>query len=142
MNRKSKIIVWSAVPIIVFLLGFAPQYFQKRQLETSVKALQNDVALAELRDLSTLAMLETLKRNYGTAGTYASQYFDKLRQAAADEQNASKRAAFDELLMKRDTVTAALAQDDVSSLSQIQSLAERTFEVTRNPLSEKPLERE
>src|SRR5688572_1333587 len=138
MTTKTKLLLIFLLIVAVFLLGFVPQFLETRKARNDLTAgnariaeLENQLKLAELRDLSGLMLLETQRRNYGSASEHASRYFDKVRQIAASETPQGK-SKVGELLNDRESVTTALAQvDNPASISTIQMVFERTYELTR-----------
>ena len=139
MTTKNKILFTVALVGIAFLVGFTLQFLEARKARKEladanqrVMQLENRLRRAELRDLSGLMLLETMRRNYGSASDYSTRYFDKVREfpAAAGEQGQAKVS---ELLSSRDSVNAALAEvDNPASLTTVQTLFERTHELTRD----------
>ena len=138
MTTKAKIVLWLTLLIAAFLFGLVPQYLQKQQLRGELIAanermgsVERNLKMAELRDLAGLMLLEVLRHNYGSAKDYSSSYFDKVRKAAENPQNESQKKGLEEILANQDSLTSALAQADPASLSQVQMLAARTYEITR-----------
>jgi hypothetical protein len=128
MTSKTKALIGIFTVAVVFLLGYIPASSQSRRLQRDLMTTQNRIAdlehqavLAEARRLASLMLLETLRRNYGVASEYSSEYFNKVAELGLTD-----------LLDSRDAVTTALAQADPSSLSTVQTLLERTNEITRN----------
>jgi hypothetical protein len=139
MTTKSKLLLWIISVVIAFLLGLVPQYLQKERLRDELQTTNQrvlsgglDSQMAEIRDLCGLMLLEVLRRNYGSANDYSSKYFEKVHQAMENPQNASRKKGLEEILGNRDAITAALAQADPATTSQVQALCARTYEVTRN----------
>jgi hypothetical protein len=137
MTTKSKLLFSFVLAAIMFLVGFVPEFLQKREIQKELTAareqstqLENQLKVAEVRDLSGQMLLETLRRNYGSASDYSARYFDKIREITQAE-TAQTGSGLAELLNNREAVTTALAQGDASSLSTVQSLVERTYELTR-----------
>lgn len=139
MTTKNKILFTVALTVIAFLVGFILQFLEAREARKGldeanqrVMQLEGRLRLSELRDLSGLMLLETMRRNYGSATGYSTRYFDKVREiTTAEGQQGQTKVS--ELLNSRDSVNAALAQvDNPASLTTIQMLFERTHELTRD----------
>src|SRR5688572_24844773 len=138
MTTKTRLLLTLVLGAVVFLLGYIPQFVEKRAIRNELTAanervtqLENQLKLAEVRDLSGLMLLETLRRNYGSASEHASRYFDKIREIAASETPQGK-SKVGELLNDRESVTTSLAQvDNPASISTIQMVFERTYELAR-----------
>jgi hypothetical protein len=137
MTTKGKAGLWLVTALAAFLLGFAPQYLQKERLRSDLAAAnqralsaEQAVRMGELRDLCGLMLMEVLRQNYGIAKDYAARYFDSLGAAAGATDDAARKKGLEELLTRRDAVTALLAQGDPASAAEAQSLYARTSEVT------------
>jgi len=131
MTAKQKTVIGLVILVLVFLLGFMPQYLEKRQLQRELAISIEKLKLSELRDLAGLMLLEGLRQNYGVARDYSSQYFDKLREISEQAENSTLKAALQELLSSRDAVTAALSKADPASASQLQAIFAKTQTATK-----------
>src|SRR5437870_8721013 len=131
MTAKQKTVIGLVMLVLVFLLGFMPQYLEKRQLQRELAISIEKLKLSELRDLAGLMLLEGLRQNYGVARDYSSQYFDKLREISEQAENSTLKAALQELLSSRDAVTAALSKADPASASQLQAIFAKTQTATK-----------
>ena len=139
MTTKNKILFTVSLTVIAFLVGFILQFLEAREAKNQLTEanqrlmqLENRVRLGELRDLSGLMLLETMRRNYGSATGYSTRYFDKVREISTAEGQQGQTKVI-ELLSSRDSVNAALAEvDNPASLTTIQMLFERTHELTRD----------
>ena len=131
MTAKQKTVIGLVMLVLVFLLGFMPQYLEKRQLQRELAISIEKLKLSELRDLAGLMLLEGLRQNYGVARDYSSQYFDKLRETSEQAENSTLKTQLQELLDSRDTVTAALSKADPASASQLQEIFVKTQAATK-----------
>jgi len=131
MTAKQKTVIGLVMLVLVFLLGFMPQYLEKRPLQRELAISIEKLKLSELRDLAGLMLLEGLRQNYGVARHYSSQYFDKLREISEQAENSTLKAALQELLSSRDAVTAALSKADPASASQLQAIFAKTQTATK-----------
>ena len=131
MTAMRKTVTGLVILVMVFLMGFVPQYLQKRQIQAELATSAEKLKVSELRDLFGMMMLEALRQNYGVAGDYSSQYFDKLRETSEAVNNSTLKRSVQELLKKRDTVTAALSKADPASASQLQTIFAETQAATK-----------
>jgi hypothetical protein len=131
MTTKQKTVTGLVILVLVFLLGFVPQYLEKRQIQRELAISTEKIKLSELRDLAGLMLLEGLRQNYGVARDYSSQYFDKLRETSEGINDSTLKASLQELLSNRDTVTAALTKADPASTSQLQAIFAKTQAATK-----------
>lgn len=130
-------IVWLASYVVVFLLGFIPQYAKARSARKDLTAARQQLAAAQsraelgaLRDALALVHLEVVQKNYGVAAQRSTAFFDQLQGVAGRETDAGRRQAFQQMLAARDTVTAGLASGDAAVQAEIQRLMRMLFEAT------------
>jgi hypothetical protein len=133
MNTKSKVIAGLVVLLGVFLLGFVPQYTDKRRVQAELRTLQDRLSIAErkneidrIRQLAGQMLLEASRLNYGNSREYSTQYFDRLRKLAETSQDASLNASISDLLSSQDSIANDLAQGSASVVPKLQTLLERT----------------
>jgi hypothetical protein len=131
MTAKHKTVTGLVILVVVFLLGFVPQYLEKRQIQSEIAISSEKLKMSELRDLAGMMLLEVLRQNYGVARDYSSQYFDKLRNTSEQVENSTLKTSLQELLNSRDTVTAALSKADPDSASQLQAMFAKTQAATK-----------
>ena len=131
MTTKQKTVAGFTIVVLVFLLGFVPQYLEKRQIQSELRTSIEKLKMSELRDLAAMMLLEALRQNYGLARDYSSQYFDKLRETSEQAENSTLKTQLQELLDSRDTVTAALSKADPASASQLQEIFVKTQAATK-----------
>jgi hypothetical protein len=126
----NKIIVVDVLLVVVFLLGFVPQYLKASRLETELRQSHEAHAGADLRDLIGLAYLQSNQKNYGLAAATTGQYFNRVREVANGTQDASRRKALEDLLAPRDRITAELAKGDAAVIGDLQDLFVKTRAAT------------
>jgi hypothetical protein len=131
--------LWVVLLVGGFLAGFIPQYLKGRELQKQLEnpqkmiaALELQVQMSELRDLSSLMLLELSRQNYGLAREYSNQYYDRLNDVANKVEDSNLKKALEELATSRDALTTSLATGSPTSLTESQPIVLRTFEVTRN----------
>ena len=121
---KNKAIVAAAALVMVFLLGFVPQYMKASRLEGELRLSRQQIEGAELRDLIGLAYLHASQKNYGLASETTSRFFNRAREVAAG------RKPIEDLTAPRDKVTAALAKGDAAVIGDLQDLFLKTRQAT------------
>jgi hypothetical protein len=131
MTAMRKAMIALVTVLIVFLLGFVPQYLEKRRIQSQLDVATERLQLSELRDLAGMMLLEGLRQNFGTARDYSSQYFEKLRETAEQVEDSTLKMSLDELLSSRDQLTAALSKADPGSASQLQAIFAKTQMATK-----------
>jgi hypothetical protein len=129
MTYRSRIAAILAVTllIIVFLAGYWPERQKRIAAQRETGALRARVTL--LDDHARAAQLhaalldlidETAAMNYGRAQTLSSVLFDQVRAEASRTTDAKLRTVFEEILARRDVVTAALAKGEAAVLQPLQ----------------------
>ena len=117
--RVTRSVAIIAVVVIggIYFAGYLPEHQQRTAAETQARMLEQRLAAAEARirmgELlgQALSIREvTMRQNYGQAQDLSSSFFDRVRSEAADTPDSVFRDALNELLAKRDAVTAALTK--------------------------------
>ena len=129
---KNKAIVAAIALIAVFLVGFVPEYVKVNRLENELRQSRQETAGAELRDLIGFAYVQASEKNYGLAAETSSRFFNRVREVANQTQDANRRKGLEDLLVLRDSVTAALAKGDAAVIGDLQQLFVKARQVTRS----------
>ena len=129
----SKFVVVAALLVVAFLAGFLPTYAKANRLENQLREARREHSLAQLRDLSCLAYFQASQKDYGLAAGTSTRFFDRTREAAKQEPDASIGKPLEDLLNLRDKITAELAQGDPGVLSDLQALFVKTRLATGTP---------
>jgi hypothetical protein len=134
VRTKWTILAALILAITVFLLGFVPQFIEKRRLRTELEATRGRLSVAqqqmdidEVRNLAGWILLETSRQNYGTAREHSTRYFNKLRELADKSESATLKTSVSELLQSRDSITSGLAQGSSSIIPELQTLLAATY---------------
>lgn len=135
---KKRLILWCALLLAGFLIGFVPQYVQARQLRAEAEAANQQLEnyrsrarASDLKDLIGLAYLETSRKNYGLAGQYASQFFNVADEMMNQAQNEKLRLVLQQALGQRDAITAGLAKGDSTIHIEVERIFQETIEASR-----------
>jgi hypothetical protein len=123
---KNRIMVVIILLIIVFLVGFVPQYLKVKRLENDLSVARQENALAQLRDLAGLIFVQASQKNYGLAAGTSKQFFSRTREVANRAPDANRRKALEDLLASQDKITAELAKGDPEALGDLLVLFEKT----------------
>ena len=126
-----RIAAFAAVVLIgaAFLAGYRPERrLRTAAQEESVKLRQQlDAAEARVRmgELlgQAIAIREVVMRqNYGQAQELSSAFFDSVRRKAAATPLAEFRSVLNDVLSRRDSVTASLAKADTATLEALRMI--------------------
>jgi hypothetical protein len=127
---KSKIIVAAIALVVVFLIGFVPQYVKANRLEDDLRQSRQENAGAQLRDLIGLAYFQANQKNFGLAAETSSRFFGRAGEMVNQAQDATSRKALQDVLALRDRVTAELAKGDAAVIGDLQELFVKTRQAT------------
>ena len=126
----NKAIVIAVAVVVVFLLGFIPQYVKANRLDSELRQSREAYAGAELRDLIGLAYLQANQKNYGLAAETSGRFFTRVPEIASRTQDTTHRKAVEDLLAPRDRITAELAKGDPAVIGDLQDLFIKTRAAT------------
>jgi hypothetical protein len=127
---NNKIIVAAVAAVVVFLIGFLPQYVRANRLENELRQSRQENTGAQLRDLIGIEYVQANQKNFGLAAETSSRYFDRVREMADRAKDTSSRKALEDLLTARDKVTAELAKGDPAVMGDLQDLFVKTQQAT------------
>ena len=130
---KNKAVISAIVLVVVFLVGFVPQYAKVNRLEAELRQAQMGNTSAELRDLAGLAYIQASQKNYGNAAGTAARFFNRVRETANQIPDTNARKSYEDLLISRDKITAQLAKGEPGVMGDLQDLFVRTQKVTGAP---------
>ena len=127
---KNRAFLGIAVMVVVFLLGFLPQFVKAKRLENELRVERQQNTLAQLRDLVGLAYLQTTQKNYGLAAGTSTRFFSRVEELVNQTGDDRFRKSLQDLLSFRDRITAELAKADPAVVGDLQNLFLKTREVT------------
>jgi hypothetical protein len=130
--------LWLVLLVSGFLLGFVPQYLQKRELQTQMQnpqkiidGLKLQIRLGELRDLAGEILLELTRQNYGLAREHVTQYYSKLKEAIDAVEDPVLKKSLQDLFNTQDSFPTSLGAANASSVTAAQPIVSRTYEITK-----------
>ena len=129
----NKVIIAAIVLVVVFLVGFVPQYAKVNRLDFELRQARLVNTSAELRDLVGLAYFQANQKNYGIAAGTALRFFNRVRDAANQTPDANAKKSYEDLLISRDKVTAELAKGEAGVMGDLQDLFVKTRRATGAP---------
>jgi hypothetical protein len=126
----NKAIIVAIVLVVVFLVGFVPQYLKVNNLEAELRQARQGNTSAELRDLAGLAYFQANQKNYNIAAGTAQRFFNRVREVADQTPDANAKKSYEDLLTPRDKITAELAKGDAAVMGDLQDLFVKTRRAT------------
>jgi len=127
---NNKIIAAAVAAVVVFLLGFLPEYVKANRLENELRQSLLENTGAQLRDLIGIEYVQANQKNFGLAAETSSRFFERVREMADRAKDATGRKALVDLLAVRDKVTAELAKGDAAVMGDLQDLFVKTQQAT------------
>lgn len=130
---RNKVVLVAVLLIVVFLASFLPPYAKAHRLETELREARRTQALAQLRDLASLAYFQASQRDYGLAAGTSTRFFNRAREVANQAPDIGAKKPLEDLLNLRDPITAGLAKGDPAVLSDLEVLFVKTRQATEAP---------
>ncbi|MDQ3745743.1 MAG: hypothetical protein M3444_15310 [Acidobacteriota bacterium] len=121
-----RFIIYGAVLLVAFLLGFVPMWLRARQCAGSLAEAERQLTLVRGQHDLASAALDARRGEYEPARQAASQFFTSVR-AEIDKGDASdltqaQRQGVTPLLASRDELITLLARSDPASADRLSEL--------------------
>jgi len=121
-----RFVIYGAVLLVVFLLGFVPMWLKARQCAGSLAEANHQLSLVRMQHNLASATIDAQRGDYEPARQAASQFFTSVR-AEIDEGDASdftqaQRQVVTPLLAARDELVTLLARSDPASADRLSEL--------------------
>ena len=121
-----RFIIYGAVLLAAFLLGFVPMWLKARQCAGSLAEADRQLTLVRVQHDLASAAIDARRGEYEPARQAASQFFTSVR-AEIDEGDASgltqaQRQGVTPLLASRDELITLLARSDPASADRLSEL--------------------
>jgi len=121
-----RFIIYGALLLVAFLLGFVPMWLRARQCAGSLAEADRQLTLVRMQHNLASAAVDARRGDYEPARQAASQFFTSVR-AEIDEGDASdltqaQRQGVTPLLAARDELITLLARSDPASADRLTEL--------------------
>jgi uncharacterized protein with PIN domain len=121
-----RFIIYAAVVLAVFLLGFIPMWLKARQCASSLAESEHQLTLARMQSNLASAVIDARRGDYEPARQAASQFFTSI-SAEIDKGDTSaftraQRERLQPLFAGRDEVITLLARSDPASADRLSDL--------------------
>ncbi len=121
-----RILVYVAVLLIVFLIGFVPMWLKARGCAGEMAAAQRELSLARMQNILASAAIDARRGEYEPARQAASNFFTSLRAEADKGADStltdSQKQNIRPLFAGRDEVITLLARSDPASADRLSDL--------------------
>jgi hypothetical protein len=129
-NLLKKLALVAGVAILAFLLGYVPSMISSRATEQQKVELEHKLKTAELGGQLAMASYEAGRNNYANAAQFSSQFFDGLREIIGETGDQAIKQKLQEMLARRDEITANLAQADPAVKEKLAQMVADYFQAT------------
>src|ERR1035437_8642420 len=92
----NKAIISAIVLVVVFLVGFVPQYAKVNRLDAELRQALLENTAAELRNLVGLVYVQANQKNYGIAAGTTARFFNRVREVANQTPDANAKKAYED----------------------------------------------
>lgn len=144
MSRTNIFLLLLLVLVIGLLAGVFSLYSKNSSLEADVDRLNErleeterelreshfQIRLGELRDLASRLYWQVNRNNFDTAGEISTRYFDSLRRLSDSIPGSDLAGSLEEILTRRDEITARLARADSAVAGMVEQLFVQTHSAT------------
>jgi len=125
-HRIRRVIIYVALLLLAFLLGFVPMWLKSRECSSSLSDAERQSSLAKMQNTLASAAIDARRGDYETARQAASDFFTVLRaETSEDIESALSQAQKDgaqPLLAQRDQTITLLARGDAASADLLSDL--------------------
>jgi len=121
-----RILIYGAVLLIVFLIGFVPMWLKARGATNELTIAQRELTLARLQNTLASATIDARRGEYEAARQATSNFFNSLRTEADRTSGSaladSQKQSLQPLFAGRDDIITLLARSDPASADRLADL--------------------
>jgi hypothetical protein len=118
--------IYTAVLLVVFLLGFVPMWLKARTSASSLQTAEHQLNLARIQNALASAVIDARRGDYEPARVAASQFFTSLGaevdKGDASNFTAAQRDGMKPLFARRDEIITLLARSDPAAADKLSDL--------------------
>ena len=119
-------IIYGAVLLVIFLLGFVPMWLKARHCAGSLAEADRQLALVRMQNSLASAVIDARRGDYEPARQAASQFYTfistEIDKGDASDFTQAQRQALPPLIVGRDEVITLLARSDPASADRLTDL--------------------
>jgi hypothetical protein len=119
MSKPKLIGIAVAAAVIVFLIGFLPQWSRARGLEAELEETRFELELARLEGQLGAALAESMRSNYERARQLMVGFFSRLEGRIAQVEDPAQRRELQALLKQRDEIITLLARAEPEATQRL-----------------------
>ena len=121
-----RFIIYVALLLLAFLLGFVPMWFKSRECSSSLAEAERQSSLARMENSLASAAIDARRGDYETARQAASDFFTILRaetnKAGDSALSQAQKDGAQPLFTQRDQIITLLARGDAASADLLSDL--------------------
>lgn len=125
-SAARRFMIYAAVLLLVFLLGFVPMWLRARTATSSLAESERQLLLSRTQSNLASAVIDARRGEYEPARQAASQFFTTLGAEMARGESSNytqaQRAGIQPLLAGRDDVITLLARSDPAAADRLTDL--------------------
>ena len=118
-HRIRRVIIYVALLLIAFLLGFVPMWLKSRECSSRLAEAERQLSLVRMENSLASAALDAQRGDYETARQAASDFFTSLRtefNTGVDSAlSQAEITSLQPLLSRRDEIITLLARGDATA---------------------------
>lgn len=123
---KSRVGLYAAALLVVFLLGLVPMWLKVRASSSSLAEAEHQLTLIRMQNNLAAAVIDARRGDFEPARQAASQFFTSLRietdKGDASALTQAQRELAKLLFSRRDEIITSLARGDVTSVDRLSDL--------------------
>jgi hypothetical protein len=121
-----RFVIYVALLLLAFLLGFVPMWFKSRECSSSLAEAERQSSLARMENSLASAAIDARRGDYETARQAASDFFTILRaeinKGGDSALSQAQKDAAQPLFTQRDQIITLLARGDAASADLLSDL--------------------
>lgn len=127
MSRPKLIGIGAAALLVVFAIGFFPQWSRARALSAELEETRRELRFARMEGVLGAAMAESLRSNYERARQLMTGFFSELQGRMGEVEDPVKRRELEAILAQRDEVITLLSRAEPESTQRLMLIYTRYF---------------
>ena len=108
--------------LVVFLLGFLPQWSRANRRGEELRETQHELRMARLEGRLGAALTESLRSNYERSRQLMADFFSELQGSLGEVEDAGRRQALQGVLAQRDEIITLLSRAQPESTQRLMLL--------------------
>jgi len=123
-----RVIIYAALLLIAFLLGFVPMWLTSRESSSRLSEAEHQLSLAQMQNALASAAIDARQGEYESARLAASDFFTSLRaeieidRGDAPALSLAQREGVQPLFTQRDEIITLLSRSDPASADRLSDL--------------------